>query len=136
MSGDVLNMVYVDGKRMKRVTDFTDLSKIYKNKVKKKIKAKTGDPVYEDIEKSWDEISFIDPAETEVEKMNRTYVFQKDKLNKRLIIMKEKLQDMYSYRYPIQRRVMEDRITFLTSEFNKFDYIINPYHIQPDFFLT
>ena len=26
--------------------------------------------------------------------MNRTYVFDKDKLNKKLIIMKEKLQDM------------------------------------------
>ena len=132
---DVLNMVYVDGKRMKRIADFEDLSKIYKNKVKKRIKAKTGDPVYEDIEKSWDEISFVDAAETQVEKMNRTYVFQKDKLHKRLVIMKEKLQDMYGYRYPIQRRVMEDRLSFLTSEFAKFDYIINPYHIQPGLLL-
>lgn len=132
---DVLNMVYVDGKRMKRISDFDDLSKIYKNKVKKRIKAKTGDPVYEDIEKSWDEISFIIPAETEVEKMNRTYVFEKDKLNKRLIMMEAKLQEMYGYRYPVQRRVMEDRLTFLTSEFNKFDYIINPYHIQPGLLL-
>ena len=132
---DVLDMVYVDGKRFKGITDFDDLSNAYKNKIKKRIKAKTGDPMYEDIEKSWDEISFIDPAETQVEKMNRTYIFDKDKLNKKLIIMKEKLQEMYGYKYPVQRRVMEDRISFLTAEFNKFDYMINPYHIQPGLLL-
>ena len=132
---DVLNSVYKDGKRFKGITDYEDLSNAYKNKIKKRIKSKTGDPVYEDIEKSWDEISFVDAAETEVEKMNRTYVFQKDKLHKKLVIMKEKLQEMYGYKYPIQRRVMEDRLSFLTSEFAKFDYIINPYHIQPGLLL-
>jgi len=36
-----------------------------------------------------------------VEQRNRTYLFEKDKLNKKLILMKEKLQKMYGYKYPI-----------------------------------
>ncbi|MBN2510685.1 MAG: cytochrome C oxidase subunit II [Spirochaetales bacterium] len=132
---DVLEMVYDKTKFLKRITDFDDLAAIYKNRIKKQIKLKTGEPLYEDIEKSWDEISFVPPAETQVEKMNRTYLFEKGKVKKRLIMMKEKLQNMYGYRYPIQRRVMEDRLEFLESEFNKFDYMINPYHIQPGLLL-
>ncbi len=132
---DVLDMVYEDSKFWKRISDFNDLAAIYKTKIRKKIKTKTGDPVYEDIEKSWDEISFVQPAETQVEKMNRTYVFEKDKIKNRLILMKNKLQDMYGFRYPVQRRVMEDRLQFLEKEFNKFDYMINPYHIQPGLLL-
>ncbi len=132
---DVLEMVYVDSKFFKRISDFDDLAKIYKNKIKKRIKMKTGDPLYEDIDKSWDEIAFIQPAETEVEQMNRTYVYEKDHIKKRLILMRNKMQDMYGFRYPVQRRVMEDRLQFLEREFNTFEYMINPYHIQPGLLL-
>jgi hypothetical protein len=128
---EVLDMVYVDSKFMRGVVDFDDLAARYKNKIRKRIKVKTGEPLYEDIDKSWDEVSFIKPAETQVEQMNRTYLYEKDKLKKKLILMQDKLQQMYSYKYPIQRRVMEDRLSFLEKEFLKFEYIINPYHIQP-----
>ena len=132
---DILEMVYHDSKRFKGITDFEDLAKAYKNKIGKSIKAKSGDPVYEDIEKVWDEISFVKPAETNVEELNRTYVFEKDKVKKRFILMKKRLQDMYGYKYPIQRRVMEERIVKLEKQFNGFDYMINPYHIQPGLLL-
>jgi len=132
---DVLEMVYEDSKFLKGIVDFNDLSRRYRNKIKNKIKARTGDPIYEDIEKTWDEITFVKSADTEVERMNRTYVFEKDKIKRRLILMREKLQKMYEYKYPIQRRVMEERLNFLESEFNKFDYMINPYHIQPGLLL-
>ncbi|MFO7731350.1 MAG: cytoplasmic filament protein CfpA [Spirochaetia bacterium] len=132
---DVLELVYEDKKMFKRVTDYDDLAKIYKNKIRRKIKDKTGDPLYEDIDKVWDEISFIEPAETQVEKMNRTYVLDKDKIGKKLALMQDKLQNMYGYRYPVQRRVIEERLQFLQQEFNKFDYLINPYHIQPGLLL-
>ena len=87
---DVLNTRYEDSKFLTRVTDFNDLAKIYKKKIRKNVKEKTGDPLYEDIAKVWDEISFIKPAETEVERMNRTFIYEKDKLRKRLIIMRDK----------------------------------------------
>ena len=132
---DVLEMVYQDSKFMKGIVDYADLAKRYRSKIRRKIKAKTGEPLYEDIEKSWDEISFIKPGETEVERMNRTYLYEKDKVKRRLILMRERLDQMYEYRYPIQRRVMEERMAFLDSEFQKFDYMINPYHIQPGLLL-
>ena len=132
---DVLEMVYQDTKFMKRITDFGDLAKIYRNKIRRKVKAKTGDPLYEDIEKTWDEITYVKAADTQVEEMNRTYRFEKDKAKTKLVLMKERLQDMYGYRYPIQRRVMEERLQFLESTFNEYDYKINPYHIQPGLLL-
>jgi hypothetical protein len=128
---DILEMVYQDAKRFKGVTDFEDLAKAYKNKIAKTIKAKTGDPLYENIEKVWDEVSFIRAAETSVEELNRTYIFEKDKIKKRFVLMKNRLHDMYGYKYPIQRRVMEERLEKLEAQFNNYDYIINPYHIQP-----
>ena len=132
---DVLQMKYEDTKFLKRISDFDDLAKIYRGKIRSKIKAKTNEPAYEDIEKVWDEISFVKPAETEVEKMNRTYLYEKDKIRNKIIMMGDKLKSMYSYQYPIERRVMEERLTFLRKEFDRFDYIINPYHIQPGLLL-
>ncbi len=132
---DVLGMIYEDSKFLTRVTDFADLAKIYKKKIRRNVKEKTGDPLYEDIAKVWDEISFVKPAETEVERMNRTYIYEKDKLRHKLILMRDKMKGMYGYQYPVQRRVMEERLTFLEKEFKSFDYMINPYHIQPGLLL-
>jgi len=50
-------------------------------------------------------------------------------------MMKDRLQKLYGYRYPIQRRVMEDRLQFLEKQFLAFEYLINPYHIQPGLLL-
>ena len=132
---DVLDMVYEDTKFMKGIVDFKDLAKRKRNKIKRKIKALTGDPMYEDIEKSWDEVTFVVPGDTEVERMNRTYLPEKDKVKRRMVMMRDKLQKVYEYKYPIQRRVAEERLNYLEGEFNKFDYMINPYHIQPGLIL-
>jgi hypothetical protein len=132
---DVLEMTYEDSKFMKGIVDFKDLARKMRSKIKRKIKDLTGDPTYEDIDKVWDEVTFIRAGDTDVEKMNRTYIFEKNKLKKRLIMINNKLQSIYGYKYPIQRRVMEERLQFLEAEFNKFDYMINPYHIQPGLLL-
>ena len=132
---DVLEMVYEDSKFLKGVVDFDDLSRRLKGKIKRRIKAKTGDPLYEDIEKSWSEVTFVKPGDTDVERMNRTYVAEKDELKRRIIMMREKLQKLYGFRYPIQRRVIEDRVNYLEKQFLRFEYLINPYHIQPGLLL-
>jgi hypothetical protein len=132
---DVLEMVYEDSKFMKGIVDFKDLARRKRNKIRRRIKALTGDPLYEDMEKSWDEITFVRAGDTEVERMNRTYVPEKDRLKKMIIMMRDKLQRQYGYKYPIQRRVMEERLNHLESEFNRFDYMINPYHTQPGLIL-
>ncbi|MDR0452128.1 MAG: cytochrome C oxidase subunit II, partial [Treponema sp.] len=132
---DVITAIYEHGKPVFRIKDFNDLAAKNKNRIRKIIKEKSGEPLYEDIDKAWDEISFVSAAETDVEKMNRTYIFDKDKLHKKLILMREKLKEMYDYQYPVERRVLEDRLVFLEREYNRFDYMINPYHIEPGLLL-
>src|SRR5512136_2128912 len=132
---DVLEMAYEDSKFMKGIVDFSDLAKRMKGKIRRKIKARTGDPVYEDLDKSWNEVTFIKAGDTDVERMNRTYIAEKDDIKKRIVLMREKLQKMYGFRYPIQRRVIEDRLQSLEKQFLRFEYLINPYHIQPGLLL-
>ncbi|MDR3336474.1 MAG: cytochrome C oxidase subunit II [Treponema sp.] len=132
---DVITAIYENVKPFFKITDFNDLAAKNKNRIRKLIKEKSGEPLYEDIAKVWDEISFVNPGETDVEKMNRTYIYDKDKLHKKLILMREKLKDMYDYQYPIERRVLEDRLVFLEKEYNRFDYMLNPYHIEPGLLL-
>ncbi|MDR1588323.1 MAG: cytochrome C oxidase subunit II [Treponema sp.] len=132
---DLLEVIYQDSKSSFKVNDFEDLAKKNKNRIRKLIKDKSGEPLYEDIAKVWDEISFVRPAETEVERSNRTYIYEKDRIRNRLILMRAKMKRMYDYLYPIERRVMEDRLSFLEKEYYKFDYTINPYHLQPGLLL-
>ena len=49
--------------------------------------------------------------------------------------MRDKMKEMYDYLYPIERRVMEDRLSFLEREYYRFEYMINPYHLQPGILL-
>jgi len=132
---DVLEVIYQSRKPAFKVTDFDDLAAKQKTKIRKTIKSKSGDPLYEDIAKVWDEISFVKAGETEVERMNRTYIYEKDKIRQKIILMRNRMKNMYDYQYPVERRVMEDRLGFLEREYNKFDYMINPYHIQPGLLL-
>ena len=132
---DVLEVIYQDKKNAFKVEDFEDLAKKCKTRIQKLLKEKTGEPLYEDIAKVWDEISFIKPAETDVEKYNRTYIYEKDRIRTRIIRMRDRMKKMYDFLYPIERRVMEDRLSWLEREYFRFDYMINPYHLQPGLLL-
>jgi hypothetical protein len=131
---DILSVIYEDAKSS-GVNDFNDLAKKKKSRIKATIKDKTGEPLYEDIDKVWDEVSFVKPAETEVERSCRTYIYEKDKIRAKIILMQQKMKAMYDYQYPIERRVIEDRLHFLEREYFRFDYTINPYHLQPGLIL-
>ena len=132
---DVLEVIYQGSKNSWKVNDFDDLAKKEKPRVQKLIKSKTGEPMYEDIAKVWDEISFVRAGETEVERSNRAYIYEKDRIRQRFILMRDRMKQMYTYQYPIERRVMEDRLSFLEKEYFRFEYMINPYHLQPGLLL-
>jgi hypothetical protein len=132
---DTLDVIYEDSKSGFKVNDFNDLAKKKKPSIKKRLKDKTGEPMYEDIAKVWDEISFVGVGETEVERSNRTYLFEKERIKSRIILMRNKMKEMYDYLYPIERRVMEERLSFLLDEYDRFEYAINPYHLQPGILL-
>jgi hypothetical protein len=132
---DILETLYQEAKHIFRVNDFEDLAKKKKGSIRKNIKEKSGEPVYEDIAKVWDEISFIKTGETEVERTNRTYIYEKDKIRQKIILMRNRMKQMYTYQYPVERRVMEDRLSFLEREYFSFEYTINPYHLNPGILL-
>jgi hypothetical protein len=132
---DILEVIYQDKKSSFRVNDFEDLAKKNKPRINKLIKSKTGEPMYEDIAKVWDEISFVRATETEVERSNRNYVYEKDRIRQRIITMRSRMKKMYDYLYPIERRVMEERLSFLEKEYYRFEYTINPYHLLPGLLL-
>jgi hypothetical protein len=128
---DILQVIYKNSKPIGGFVDFDDLAGKQKNKIKTRMKSQTGEPLYEDMNKVWDEVSFVKPEETEVERSNRTYAYEKDSLRNKIIMMRERLKAMYNYLYPVERRVIEDRLNFLEKEYFRFDQMINPYHVQP-----
>ena len=132
---DVIEIVYQNGKSFLRVNDFDDIAARTKNKIKRRIKSLTGDPLYEDMKKTWDEITALKAADTEVEKLNNTYIYEKTLMKKMLIRSQEKLKTIYGYQNPKARVILDERIGFLEREFEGFDYIINPYHVQPGIIL-
>nr|HPO49952.1 cytoplasmic filament protein CfpA [Spirochaetota bacterium] len=126
---DVVEELY---QMRKTQMDFDDLSGKLRAQIAKK-KQKLGFEVeeYNVSEKEWNEVTFIKPTDTDVQKFNRSYLIEKEEVKKRFIILKEKLQRVYKNQNPIERVAVEERLDFLNREFVRYDYMINPYHVQP-----
>jgi hypothetical protein len=129
---DILQVLYEDSKSPFKVGDFKDLTLKTKEHRRKRNKGKKGEPLYEDIQKTWDGLSFVKPGETDVERMNRTYAYEKERLRARIALMRELIRGIYgNYTYPPERRSLEEQLNFLEKEYARFDYRINPYHLHP-----
>ncbi|MFP3041723.1 cytochrome c oxidase subunit II [Treponema primitia] len=129
---DILQLIYEDSKSPFKVSDFKDLTLKTRDRLRKMNKGKPEAPLYEDIEKPWDGFSFVKAAETDVERMNRTYTYEKERIRQRFALMREMIKDLYGeYDYPAERRSLEEQLNFLEKEYNRFDYGINPYHLHP-----
>lgn len=131
---DVVEVVYQGSKKMFAITDYDDLAKKVKGKVKK-LNESNGDPLYEEQEKTWNEIMRIREEDTDVERLNKTYIYEKDLLKKMLKKAVAKVQLTFGYQNPKTRVVIDERLTFLKREFEQFDYTINPYHVNPGILL-
>jgi hypothetical protein len=132
---DVTEIVYQNSKSNFKVNDFDDIAKKAKNKIKRRIKSSSGDTLYEDIQKTWNEILYIKAGDTDVEKLNQTYIYEKSLLNRMVKMTKEKVQKIYGFQNPKMRVMLDERIQFLEKSFEEFEYMINPYHIQPGLIL-
>jgi len=131
---DVSVAVYDSGKSSFRVDDFDDLARRVRGRVRR-AREEANEPLYEDVEKTWNEIVRIRADETDVEKLNRTYLYEKDLLKQLLKKTKERINEIFGYENPKTRVILDQRIQFLLREFESFDYLINPYHIQPGLLL-
>lgn len=128
---DIIQVIYEEGKSPFKVCDFKDLTRKTQDRIRKLNKGQAGESPYGNLEKPWDEMSFVRPAETEVEKANRTYIWEKENIQRRIPLIRSLIQEIYNYDYPVERRSLEDRLNFLETEFKRFEYGINPYHLQP-----
>jgi hypothetical protein len=131
---EVLEAVYRDRKPFFRVSDFRDLAQKEKFLIRRR-KEKTGEPLYEDMAKTWDEISFVKPAETGEERGARSYLYEKDRISRTILYLRGRLKDMYGPERPGERRFMEERLDFLEGEFTRFESLVNPYQVQPGLLL-
>ena len=66
-----------------------------------------------------------------MENSNRNFIYEKDKIRSKIIHIRKILKKIYASAYPSERSTLENRLGFLEKEFLRFDYMINPYHVQP-----
>ncbi len=127
--------IYQDNKKgLGFINDFDDIVKKTVGRVRK-IHEASGDPLYEEHEKVWNELLKIKAEDTDVERLNQTYLYEKSLLKKMLRKSRERAEMAFGYENPKLRVELEKRIDFLESEFNEFDYGINPFHVQPGLLL-
>jgi hypothetical protein len=132
---DVAEIIYQSEKKIFQVNDYDDLAKKVKGKIRKQIKEKTGDPVYEEQEKLWNELVYLKAEDTDVERLNQTFIHEKNLLKRMLRKAKDKVKNTFGFQNPKVRVVLDQRLDFLTNDFEQFDYMINPYHINPGILL-
>jgi hypothetical protein len=128
---DIIHVIYEDRKSPFKISDFNDLTLKTQEQVRKMIKNKTGEPLYRDIEKPWDGLNFVRPGETDTDRMNPTYLYEKENLSRRIAVIWEMIDEIYRYDHPVERQILEDQLNFLEKEYNRFNNNVNPSHIQP-----
>jgi hypothetical protein len=131
---DVVEAVYQSGKSRMKVDDFDDLAKRVRGRVRR-VREERNEPLYEDVQKTWNELVRIKAEETDVEKLNRTYLYEKNLLKKMLGRSQDRIQETFGFQNPKSRVVLDKRADFLEKQFEDYDYLINPYHIQPGLLL-
>jgi len=86
-------------------------------------------------ESKWNEISFIAPEPTEVDKKNPTLEHKLSEIETRFPLMTDKMQKVFLDQNDEVRQVVERRLEFLKGQFEEFSNQINPFHIQPGLLL-
>ncbi|MEX2445528.1 MAG: cytoplasmic filament protein CfpA, partial [Alkalispirochaeta sp.] len=131
---DLVEVVYASGKSGMRVNDFEDLAAKFNKKTRKRREAETfaesGDPLVQEMKRTWNEITQFKAESTDVEKLNKTYLHEKTLFRKMLNAISRKIEQVYGFQNPKERVVLDQRVRFLKEQFESFEYLINPYHIQ------
>jgi hypothetical protein len=101
---DLIEVNYHDSKPVFKVNDFEDLAKKNKGRMRDLLKHKHGAPAQEIIH---------------------------EPIGVRFARMHERIKNMYEFLYPVERRLMEDRLAWLEKESSRLDFLINPHHLRP-----
>jgi hypothetical protein len=129
---DVTHAHYESKKRFRAIKDFDDLAGRLMSKEWRRLrKDEEQDPQHV----LWNEIGEMYNEESFVEKNNRTYEDRQQNLKNKLKYCAELMQKMHGYQNPVERVVLDERISFVSRRFNEFTYKVNPHHIQPGLIL-
>ncbi|MCL2763133.1 MAG: hypothetical protein FWD36_08025 [Treponema sp.] len=107
----MVEVLYQDSKSVFKVNDFEDLAKKCKSRIKALVKDKTQKDLYE-----------TGTAKTGAGKTD---------IRTQLVKMHERIRNMYEFLYPVERRIVEERLALLEKEYSCVDRLINPHHLQP-----
>ena len=136
---DVCEGIYTQDRDLKGYDDWDTLAnKMLKTEGEKNsgfFKSKKPPVVVEEKKRLWNEISFIPPQETIVDKSNPTEEAKIEEMANRFPIMLEKLHTVFSDSSEETRQVVENRLEFLKDQFERFSNLINPFHVQPGLLL-
>ena len=104
---DLIEVIYQDSKHVFKVNDFDDLARKNKSRIEHLLKDKT-DTRYENFSNDRD-------GET---------------IHACLVRMRERITNLSECLSPVERRLMEERLSQLENEYARFDYMINPHLLQ------
>ena len=83
----------------------------------------------------WNEVTFVQREMNSLEEKNRTYEEMAQDFNERFRILRRDLSEIFEMRFPAHRMLIEQRLSFLESEFLRFSSQITPHHVQPGLLL-
>ena len=101
---DLIEVNYQDSKPVFKVNDFEDLAKKNKGRIRDLLKHTSGEGAQE---------------------------ITREPVGVRFARMHERIKNMYEFLYPVERRIMEDRLAWLERENSRLDFQINPRHLRP-----
>jgi len=102
--GDLIEVNYHDSKPLFKVSDFDDLAKKNKGRMRDLLNRTGGAPAPEVV---------VEPIAV------------------RFTRMRERIQNMYEFLYRTERRIIEERLAALEQESVRLDWMINPHHLRP-----
>ena len=136
---DLVKEVYQDEKRSHGRRDWNDVvnATIDKNKVSRGASWFQGSNQGEDETEArvWNEVTFVQREMNSLEEKNRTYEEMAQDFNERFRILRRDLSEIFEMRFPAHRMLIEQRLSFLESEFLRFSSQITPHHVQPGLLL-
>jgi len=78
----------------------------------------------------WDELFFVQPKKSDMEKLNDTFAEKRKVLSRKFQLLRTKIHDTFKFENPSNRVILDQRLDFLEDQFETFNRQVNPYHLR------
>ncbi|MDT8448168.1 MAG: cytoplasmic filament protein CfpA [bacterium] len=135
-----VSQIYLGGGPIHKTSDekLGFFAKLFGGAKKKEEPVKLDLPPADEAEqpvKLWDEIFFVQPEKSDMEKLNDTFAEKRKYLTKKFQMLRGKIHDTFKYENPPERVILDQRLDFLEDRFEAFNRQVNPYHLRPGIYL-